>query len=173
MNLLVMLDRLEIAGALELNDEVEALRVLYNEIRPHETLDFATPLSRHLADPIFDARSVDTLVAVDRHTAAIRTSKSSTELWHSLLLGRLVRSAVWQRDHPTEQRPQRQRFQRGALEDAESLSARCGSQHAKHDRPNDDREKNPECAIWACDFDQNDDWDRRREPKDQDRWCAK
>ena len=43
--------RLEVADALELADEVEAFRALYNEIRPHETLDFETPLSRYLAQP--------------------------------------------------------------------------------------------------------------------------
>jgi len=45
-------NRHEIADALELSDETEAFRTLYNEIRPHETLDFATPRSRHLADPL-------------------------------------------------------------------------------------------------------------------------
>lgn len=43
--------RLEIADAVSLADEVEAFRQLYNEIRPHEALDFATPISRYLADP--------------------------------------------------------------------------------------------------------------------------
>jgi len=43
--------RLEIADVLELADETEAYRTLYNEIRPHEAIDFATPLSRHLLDP--------------------------------------------------------------------------------------------------------------------------
>ena len=43
--------RLEIADALDLADEAEAYRDLYNTIRPHEALDFATPLSRYLADP--------------------------------------------------------------------------------------------------------------------------
>ena len=37
--------------AITLADEAEAFRRLYNEIRPHETLDFATPLSRYLAEP--------------------------------------------------------------------------------------------------------------------------
>ncbi len=32
-------------------DETEAFRALYNEIRPREAIDFATPLSRHLLDP--------------------------------------------------------------------------------------------------------------------------
>ncbi len=43
--------RLEIGDALELADETEAYRTLYNEIRPHEAIDFATPLSRYLATP--------------------------------------------------------------------------------------------------------------------------
>jgi transposase InsO family protein len=38
--------RLEISDALVLAEEAEACRRLYNEIRPHESLDFATPLSR-------------------------------------------------------------------------------------------------------------------------------
>jgi transposase InsO family protein len=43
--------RLEIPDAITLADEAEAFRRLYNEIHPHESLDFATPLSRYLADP--------------------------------------------------------------------------------------------------------------------------
>jgi putative transposase len=43
--------RLEIPDAIALAQETEAYRRLYNEIRPHESLDFATPLSRYLADP--------------------------------------------------------------------------------------------------------------------------
>ena len=43
--------RLEIPDAITLADEAETFRRLYNEIRPHESLDFATPLSRYLADP--------------------------------------------------------------------------------------------------------------------------
>lgn len=53
--------RLEIADALELADQAEAFRTLYNEIRPHEAIDFATPLSRYLAHPephLFQAESV-------------------------------------------------------------------------------------------------------------------
>jgi hypothetical protein len=38
--------RLEIADALELADEAEAYRTLYNEIHPDEVIGFATPLSR-------------------------------------------------------------------------------------------------------------------------------
>jgi transposase InsO family protein len=43
--------RLEIPDAVTLADEAEAFRRLYNEVRPHESLDFATPLSRYLAEP--------------------------------------------------------------------------------------------------------------------------
>ncbi len=43
--------RLEIADALALETEVEAYRALYNAIRPHEALDFATPLNRYLEPP--------------------------------------------------------------------------------------------------------------------------
>jgi hypothetical protein len=53
--------RLEIADALELNDQAAAFRRLYNEIRPHEALDFATPLSRYVALPephLSEAQSV-------------------------------------------------------------------------------------------------------------------
>lgn len=44
--------RHEIADALELADEAEAYRALYNAVRPHEAIGFATPLSRYLADPL-------------------------------------------------------------------------------------------------------------------------
>ena len=43
--------RLEIPDAITLADEAEAFRRLYNEVRPHESLDFATPLSAYLDDP--------------------------------------------------------------------------------------------------------------------------
>jgi transposase InsO family protein len=43
--------RLEIPDALALVDEAESFRRLYNEVRPHEALDFETPLSRYLAEP--------------------------------------------------------------------------------------------------------------------------
>jgi hypothetical protein len=43
--------RLEIPDAIALAEDTEAYRTLYNEIRPHEALEFATPLSRYLADP--------------------------------------------------------------------------------------------------------------------------
>lgn len=44
--------RHEIADVLELTDETEAFRSLYNQVRPHEAIDFETPLSRYLADPV-------------------------------------------------------------------------------------------------------------------------
>jgi putative transposase len=42
----------EIRDVVELAAEIDAFRALYNGIRPHEALDFGTPLSRHLADPL-------------------------------------------------------------------------------------------------------------------------
>lgn len=43
--------RLEINTAQELHDELVEFTHLYNMIRPHESLDFSTPLSRYLQDP--------------------------------------------------------------------------------------------------------------------------
>lgn len=43
--------RLEIPDALTLGVEAEAYRRLYNEIRPHETIDFDRPLERYLRHP--------------------------------------------------------------------------------------------------------------------------
>lgn len=43
--------RLEIADVLALVDEADAYRDLYNAIRPHESLDFETPIRRYLAHP--------------------------------------------------------------------------------------------------------------------------
>ena len=43
--------RLEIADALELADEAEAYRQLYNTVRPHEGIDFDRPMERYLAEP--------------------------------------------------------------------------------------------------------------------------
>jgi transposase InsO family protein len=54
--------RLEIPDAIALAEEAEVFRRLYNEVRPHESLDFATPLSAYLADPnepnLFEPESV-------------------------------------------------------------------------------------------------------------------
>lgn len=53
--------RLEIPDALTLADQSEAYRALDNAIRPHEALDFATPLSRYLEPPephLFQPESV-------------------------------------------------------------------------------------------------------------------
>ncbi|HEX2063618.1 MAG TPA: integrase core domain-containing protein [Acidimicrobiales bacterium] len=44
--------RREVANGMELNDECEAYRRLYNEIRPHETLGLHPPLATYLAAPI-------------------------------------------------------------------------------------------------------------------------
>ena len=43
--------RLEIRDAIELDEQVEAHRRTYDEIRPHESLGQVTPMSVHLADP--------------------------------------------------------------------------------------------------------------------------
>lgn len=43
--------REEIADVLELHDAIEAYRALYNHVRPHEALGFATPMSHYLAEP--------------------------------------------------------------------------------------------------------------------------
>jgi hypothetical protein len=43
---------LEIRDVLELAAAIAAYGQLYNTVRPHEALDFATPLSRYLAEPI-------------------------------------------------------------------------------------------------------------------------
>ncbi len=44
--------RLEIGNGIELNDEAEKYRLLYNEIRPHEALDLYPPLPTYLAEPM-------------------------------------------------------------------------------------------------------------------------
>jgi putative transposase len=43
--------RREIPNGYELNVETERYRHVYNEIRPHESLEFMTPLAVYLADP--------------------------------------------------------------------------------------------------------------------------
>jgi transposase InsO family protein len=43
--------RLEVADVIALVDEADAYRDLYNAIRPHESLDFDTPIRRYLAHP--------------------------------------------------------------------------------------------------------------------------
>ena len=43
--------RLEIPDVISLAEEAEAFRQLYNTIRPHESLDFATPVTAYLAHP--------------------------------------------------------------------------------------------------------------------------
>jgi putative transposase len=53
--------REEIANVVELAAETEHYRQIYNAIRPHEAIDFATPLSRYLAPPephLSEAQSV-------------------------------------------------------------------------------------------------------------------
>ncbi|MEV4420658.1 integrase core domain-containing protein, partial [Patulibacter sp. NPDC049589] len=39
------------ADGLEMTDQVEAFRQLYNEVRPHESLDGQRPITAYLADP--------------------------------------------------------------------------------------------------------------------------
>jgi hypothetical protein len=57
-------DRREVLGEVESRvaahaEEVERYRALYNKIRPHETLGFATPITVHLAEPnLFEAETV-------------------------------------------------------------------------------------------------------------------
>jgi transposase InsO family protein len=46
--------RQEIPDVLALDEEVRVYRELYNWVRPHEALGFATPMSRYLADPLDD-----------------------------------------------------------------------------------------------------------------------
>jgi putative transposase len=51
--------QLEIADAIELGDQIEAHRRLYNEVRPHEALGQVTPMSVYLVDPnLFQTESV-------------------------------------------------------------------------------------------------------------------
>jgi putative transposase len=54
--------RLEVPDVIALAQEAEAFRRLFNETRPHESLDFATPLSAYLAEPekpnLFEPESV-------------------------------------------------------------------------------------------------------------------
>ena len=48
----------EIANAAELAEEVAAYLVLYNEIRPHESLGLETPLSSHCGDTPISGQSL-------------------------------------------------------------------------------------------------------------------
>jgi putative transposase len=51
--------REEIPDAQTLGEEVERFREIYNRIRPHESIDFLTPLVVHLAEPnLSEAESV-------------------------------------------------------------------------------------------------------------------
>ena len=43
--------RIEISDGQELQDEIDRYRELYNEVRPHEALDWARPLDVHLTPP--------------------------------------------------------------------------------------------------------------------------
>ncbi len=51
--------QLEIPDAIELAEQIEAHRQVYNEVRPHESLGQVTPMSVYLADPnLFEAERV-------------------------------------------------------------------------------------------------------------------
>lgn len=54
--------RLKVGDVVTLAAEVEAYRLLYNTIRPHEALDFERPLERYIREPreshLFSAASV-------------------------------------------------------------------------------------------------------------------
>jgi transposase InsO family protein len=51
--------QMEIADAIELAEQIEVHRRLYNEVRPHESLGQVTPMSVYLDDPnLFGANSV-------------------------------------------------------------------------------------------------------------------
>jgi transposase InsO family protein len=51
--------QLEIADAIELSEQIEVHRQIYNEVRPHESLGQVTPMSVYLDDPnLFGANSV-------------------------------------------------------------------------------------------------------------------
>ena len=51
--------QLEIPDAIELAEQIEAHRRIYNELRPHEALGQLTPMSVYLADPnLFEAENV-------------------------------------------------------------------------------------------------------------------
>lgn len=53
--------RLEIPNGQALGDELELYRALFNQVRPHESLDFRTPLEAYLAAPepnLLEAESV-------------------------------------------------------------------------------------------------------------------
>lgn len=51
--------QLEIADAIELDEQVKIHRQVYNEVRPHETLGQVTPASVHLQNPnLFQVKSV-------------------------------------------------------------------------------------------------------------------
>jgi putative transposase len=53
--------RLEVANGQALADELDVYRELFNEVRPHERLDFRTPLEIYLDPPgsnLFEAESV-------------------------------------------------------------------------------------------------------------------
>ena len=64
--------RYEIADGITLNDEAEGYRHTYNEVRPHEHLDFETPMSVYLAPPI--SFEVERRL-LDEHRAALEAER--------------------------------------------------------------------------------------------------
>lgn len=64
--------RLEIPNGLALNDECGSYRHTYNEVRPHETLDFFVPMSHYLAMPISFAEERRIL---EKHQAALEEAR--------------------------------------------------------------------------------------------------
>ena len=71
--------RREVANGAELGDECQAYRRLYNEIRPHESLELYPPMDTYLAAPLsFDAERE--WVASARATATAPTSAQDVEV---------------------------------------------------------------------------------------------
>lgn len=66
--------RLEIENGLDLGDQCEAYRHTYNEVRPHETLEFSTPLSNYLTTPISFEQERRIL---EEHHAALEEARKS------------------------------------------------------------------------------------------------
>lgn len=66
--------RYEIADGVALNNETEAYRHTYNEVRPHEHLDFETPMSAYLAPPI--SFEVERRI-LEEHRAAVEAARQA------------------------------------------------------------------------------------------------
>lgn len=68
--------RLEIANGVDLNDECESYRLLYNQIRPHEALDLYPPLPTYLAEPMSFADEAVFVENTRRSFEALRKERS-------------------------------------------------------------------------------------------------